>query len=134
MSEHDSRNERVRAWVFVQAKDAKKAAKELYEKLGHEGGDSFVIVRANVVDHSPYNVIVPVDAESRDVLKEVDAMIEGMSGVSSTQIIAVVPGGQVPWPPHDAHGYITPKEHEKGRDQEAEIGRVPQSPGFNAWG
>ncbi|MFC2031007.1 hypothetical protein ACFLWA_09795 [Chloroflexota bacterium] len=134
MSQQDYRNERVRAWIFVQAAPAEEVAQVLYERLGHEGGDSFVIVRANVVDHSPYNVIVPVDAESRGVLEEVRAMIEDLPGVGGTQIIAVVPDGQVPWPPHNAHGYITPREHEAGDDPKADIGRFPQSPGFNAWG
>jgi len=132
MSPQDVRNERVRAWVFAQAEPAEEVAERLYDKLGHEGGDRFVVVRANIVTGAPYNIVVPVDAESHAVLQEVAAMIQGVSGVKETQVVAVVK--HFPWPPHDAHGFITPDEQEAGRDPEADVGRFPQSPGFNAWG
>jgi hypothetical protein len=134
MSPQYAGNERARGWILVKGEPAEEVAQSLYEKLGHEGGDSFVVVRANVVEHSPYNIIVPVDAESRGVLNEVEAMIRDSSGVRGTQVLAVAPGGQVPWPPHDAHGFITPEEQEAGLDPDADVGRFPQSPGFNAWG
>ena len=132
MSPQHAGNERVRAWVFVQAEPAEAVAASIYDKLGREGGDSFVVVRANVVAGASFNIVVPVDAESHGVLDEVAAMIRDTSGVRETQVVAVT--RHFPWPPHDAHGFITPAEQEAGLDPEADVGRFPQSPGFNAWG
>lgn len=123
-------NGRVRAWVLVQAKPAQTVAEGLYEELGHEGGDSFVVVRADVVDFD-YNIIVPVDAESEDVLSCVVEQIRGVDGVNETVIVRVKE--HVPCPPHDAHGYITAQEAEAGQES-VEPGRQGASPGRNAWG
>jgi hypothetical protein len=135
MTPGNSRSERVRAWIFVLADPAPSVMEELYGKLGREGGDAFVVVRADVVDYGPYNVIVPVDAESDGVLHEVEGMIKGHPGVNETLIVRVK--RHVPFPPHDAHGFITAREKELGRDPGdpcVDVGRFPKSPGHNAWG
>jgi len=117
---------------LVRAESAQEVAQALYKELGHAGDDSFVVVRADVVDYS-YNIIIPVDAESEDVLYEVDDVIKGHPGVSETVVVKVE--NPVPYPPHDAHGYVTEHEWEVGRDKEIEIGRQEgESPGANPFG
>jgi hypothetical protein len=121
---------RARAWVLVQAKSAHHVAKELYEQLVHEGGDRFVVIRADVIDHS-YNVMIPVDAESQQVLEEVHGMIREHPGVIDTAVIHVKQ--HVPFPPHDAQGYVTDEEAEVGKER-IPPGRQGASPGANPWG
>jgi len=130
MEEKKTENGRVRAWVLVEAEPAQEVAEGLYNALGHEGDDQFVVVRADVVDFD-YNIIVPVDAESEDVLSDVVEQIRGMDGVNETVIVRVKE--HVPYPPHDAHGYITAQEAEAGQET-VEPGRQGASPGFNAFG
>jgi hypothetical protein len=129
---------RVRAWVLVQAGDPGEVAQRLYEMLGHQGGDEYVVVRADVVDYS-HNIVIPVDAESDDALTSVLDMIGGLRGVETTAVVPVIMS--VPYPPHIAHGYITHEELdtqlERGIDIDAEglkAGRQGASPGHNAWG
>jgi len=130
MEEKKTENGRVRAWVLVKAEPAQEVAQGLYNELGHEGDDQFVVVRADVVDFD-YNIIVPVDAESEDVLSYVVEQIQGVDGVNETVIVRVKE--HVPYPPHDAHGYITAQEAEAGQEP-IEPGRQGASPGANAFG
>lgn len=123
-------NERARAWVLVKARPAQAVAEGLYKELGHEGGDKFVVVRADVVDY-PYNIIIPVDAESQDMLYEVVDMINSHPGVSETVIVKVKK--HIPYPPHNAHGYVTQQEAGAGEEL-IESGRQGASPGANPWG
>lgn len=125
-------SERVRAWVFVQAEQAANAMQGLYRKLGHIGGDRFVVIRADIVDYQPYNVIIPVDAESQEALHEATEKIKGHPGVSETLIVRVEK--HIPHIPHNAHGYITKQEAEAGKDKEVKPGRQGASPGYNGWG
>ena len=130
-------NERVRAWVLLQAESAETVAQALYEDLGHEGDDEFVVVRADVVAGPSvfdYNIIVPVDAESREMLNAVRDMIEERSEVHEAVIVEV--GQHVPYPPHDAHGYVTEHEAAVGTKEVRPIpyGRQGASPGWNPWG
>jgi hypothetical protein len=129
---------RVRAWVLVQAGDPGKVAQRLYEKLGHEGGDEYVVVRADVVDYS-HNIVIPVDAESGEALGSVVDMIKGVRGVEATTIVRVTMS--VPYPPHIAHGYITEAELEAQleldidiKEERLEAGRQGASPGHNPFG
>jgi hypothetical protein len=134
MEGKDIRNGRARAWVLVQASPAQEVAQGLYDKLGYEGGDSFVVIRADIVAESrgfPYSIIVPVDAESQEMLHQVTEMIEGHPGVSKTAIVQVEQ--HVPYPPHDAHGYVTEEEAEVG-EEPMPAGRLGASPGRNPWG
>lgn len=125
-----NRERRARAWVLVKATQAQDVAEDLYEDLGHVGGDSFVVVRADVVDFD-YNIVIPVDAESQDMLDKVHGMIKDRSGVEETVILKV--DKHFPDPPHDAHGYITQQEAKAGKEP-IEAGRQGASPGANPHG
>ncbi len=122
---------RTRAWVLVKADQAQDVAEELYDELGHIGDDSFVVVRADVVVEFDYNIVIPVDAESQDMLDKVHGMIKDRSGVEETVIVKV--DMHFPDPPHDAHGYITEEEAEAGREP-IKAGRQGASPGANPHG
>lgn len=123
---------RVRAWVLIRTESPAAAAHQLYEELGQEGGDSFVLVRADVVDYH-YNIVVPVDAENWDVLQDLVCSIQKLTGARETAIVRVVE--HIPYPPHLADGYITPEEAELYTDTEGmKVGRQRNSPGMNAWG
>jgi len=129
-------NERVRAWVLLQAESAEGVAQALYKDLGHEGGDEFVVVRADIVagpSEFAYNVIIPVDAENEDVLRGV---VDRIREVSRVNPVIVTVDQHVPYPPHNAHGYITEYEAGGGKEEEPPIpaGRQGASPGFNAFG
>ena len=134
MEPETTRSERARAWVLVRAERAQEVAKELYDELGHAGGDSYVVVRADVVEYD-YNIMIPVDAQSRETVDEVVGMIRGYAGV--TDMVVVWVQSHVPYPPHDAHGYITAEEIEASTREPKEPskpGRQGASPGYNGWG
>jgi len=123
---------RTRAWILLQVDAPAEAARKLYESQGLEGGDRYVVVRADVVDYI-YNVVVPVDAESPETLESVHQLILGLTGAKYSVVLPVVES--VPPIPHDAEGYITPEEYEAGTDKEhCKPGRQRWSPGMNAWG
>jgi hypothetical protein len=126
-------NGRARAWILIQTESPEVAAHQLYEALSHEGGDSFVLVRADVVDYH-YNVVVPVDAENWDVLQDLFCSIQRLTGARESAILRVVE--HVPYPPHSADGYITEEEAGASTDpkQVEKIGRQRNSPAFNPWG
>jgi len=127
---------RVRAWVFGKVEPDK--LKELYNKkqISGLGGDQYVIVRADIVDHSDYNVIIPVDAEDGDGLRAAKIVIEEQLGVDIVEIVQIVEKGHIPWPPHAAHGYITEREADALPIEQIPIkpGRQHASPGTNKWG
>lgn len=127
----DNGDERARAWVLLQVKSPHHAAHDLYDQLKDQGEDSYVVVRADVVDHE-YNIVVPVDAESDEVLETVYGTIKQITGPSKAVLVRVVE--HIPFPPHDAQGYITLEEKEAGENQEIVWGRQSNSPGDNAWG
>ena len=141
MAETAEKTGRVRAWILVQAQSPQAAARKLYDALGHKGGDSFVVIRADIVDHN-YNVMVPVDAESWEVVDEVHDKIRELTGAEETLAVRVVK--HIPFPPHVAHGFVDPEEAEvtpfvspepgKAGRVKPEVGRLGNSPGHNAWG
>ena len=89
-----------------------------------------MVVRADVVDHA-YNIVIPVDAESSSVLSGVHETIQSQPGVIKTAVVKVV--RHIPYPPHDANGYITAAEAEVGVEP-VSPGRQGASPGFNPFG
>lgn len=132
MAVRSEADERARAWILVQADSPASMAREIYETIGQENGDSYVLVRADVVDYA-YNIVVPVDAENWDVLHGVHRRIQELRGVMRTALVPVVE--HIPYPPHLADGYIT--EEEAGRyagPEKIKIGRQRNSPGWNPWG
>jgi hypothetical protein len=128
---------RVRAWVFgwVESMDM---LKRLYKEnqINGLGDNRFVIVRADIVDHSDYNVIIPVDAEDDAGLEEAVSVITGRLDVEVVSTVQVVEEGHIPWPPHAAHGYITEREVDALPIEQIPIkaGRQHASPGTNKWG
>jgi hypothetical protein len=124
--------ERMRAWILIQVDSPHDAAQRLYDSQGLAGGDSYVVVRADVVDYI-YNVVIPVDAANPDVMRAVHHTILEITGASQSVVIPVVES--FPPIPHDAEGFITEDEYANGYDKEhCKIGRQRWSPGVNAWG
>ena len=128
---------RLRAWVFGWV-DSTDKLKRLYktEEINGLGEDRYVIVRADIVDHSDYNVIIPVDAKDDAGLEEAEGVITDQLEVRNVSIVKVVEEGHIPWPPHAAHGYITEQEVEALPIEQIPIkaGRQHASPGSNKWG
>jgi len=125
-------NPRVRAWVMIQVDAPAEAAQRVWESLALDGGDSYLVCRADVVDYV-YNVVIPVDAENRDVLETVYQRILTITGAKFSVLIPVIQ--YVPPVPHDGEGFITPEEYDRGQDKEhCKPGRQHWSPGINAWG
>ena len=123
---------RVRAWILIRTESPEARARQLYEELSPEGGDSFCLVRADVVDYH-YNIMIPVDAESWEVLHNLVCEIQQRTWARETAVVPVVE--HIPYPPHLADGYITPQEAEIYTDTEGmKVGRQRNSPGMNAWG
>jgi len=124
---------RVRAWVFCRAKSIEENLKGLDWKndIKTVGGDRFVVIRADIVEHDCYNVVLPVDAENSDGLIAAEDFIKEKFQVEIISTVEVK--GHFPDPPHNANGYITEQEHEEG-DRDAPTGHVNKSPGWNAWG
>ncbi len=128
---------RVRAWIFGRVESIDMLRERYKENQINElGDDRFVIVRADIVDHSDYNVIIPVDAEDDAGLEEAESVITEQLGVLIVSIVKVVEDGHIPWPPHAAHGYITEGEVEALPIEQIPIkaGRQHASPGTNKWG
>jgi hypothetical protein len=123
---------RTRAWIMIQVDTPLEAAQRLYEDHGLAGGDSYVVVRADVVDYV-YNVVIPVDAENPEVLQSVHQKILRITGARHSVVIPLVQ--PVPPIPHDAEGFITVDEYANGEDKvHCRPGRQRWSPGMNAWG
>ena len=128
---------RMRAWVFGRV-ESTDMLKRLYKEnqINGLGDDRFVIVRADIVKHSDYNLIIPVDAENDDGLEEAVSVIREQLGVEIVETVQVVEKGHIPWPPHEAHGYITVQEAKLLPIEQIPIkpGRQHASPGTNKWG
>jgi hypothetical protein len=117
---------------LIRTESPEAAAHHLYEELGHQGGDSFVLVRADVVDYH-YNLVVPVDTENWDVLQDLFCQIQRLTGAREAAMVPVVM--HIPYPPHLADGYVDEEEAKADtRPEEIKIGRQLNSPGMNAWG
>ncbi len=131
MTEITHVGERTRAWILVQVDSPLEAAQGLYNNLCDEGGESYVVIRADVVDYV-YNVVIPVDAESPAALQTAHQRILEITGATQTAVIPVVQ--PVPFVPHNAHGFITTTEARAGHEKVDKPGRQHWSPGMNAWG
>jgi hypothetical protein len=130
--------ERARAWVLIRAASPEAAAQALYGELGYkegevyEPGDSYLPIRADVVDYH-YNIVVPVDAEDGDALQALVCRIQKVTGATETAVLRVL--AHIPSTPHDADGYITPAEADRFTDDgKVKAGRQKGSPGMNPWG
>jgi hypothetical protein len=126
---------RVRAWMLIRAEEPRTLAQRIYDELGFQGSDTFVVVRADVVDWT-FNIVIPLDTESQGALDEICDRIRGMPGVAETLLLPVLE--HHPWPPQLANGYIS--DAEADADPESwdkptfERRRLGHSPGHNPWG
>lgn len=131
--------ERYRAWVLFYVDDPQGAAAKfgvLDDKglsLLTDGGNDYVIVRADVVDgNEQYNLVVPVDAANEDHFK---VAIDRLTTVVGEQRIVLRVGEHFPTPPHRSATFVTEKElAECFLPEYFPSGRHPQSPGANPWG
>lgn len=120
-------NERARAWVLVNAEpgQAKEAAVEIWD-LNPLEGDNFV-VRADIVT-GPYDIVVPVDAESLETLTNV--ILDGIQQVPGVrETLTMLVGVHNPYPPHLGKGYVT-EEEAAATNPHIEPGPL----GHNGWG
>ncbi len=126
-------SDRVRAWVLVRAEPVQGVSAKLRNLDKKE--DDLVVVRADVVAGSPdlpYNIVVPVDAESDEVLSRVVDDINRIGGVKHAVALRVMK--HHPDPPHDGYGYVTEQEAKAGKDPDVKPGRQGASPGANPFG
>jgi hypothetical protein len=125
-------NTRARAWILLRCDDPAAAAQTLWQNEGLQGGDSYVVVRADVVDYT-YNVVVPVDCENAGVR---DSLYQRIRRITAARDAVLIPVLQpVPAVPHDAEGFVSQDEFDRGHDKvRVKPGRQRWSPGINAWG
>lgn len=136
---------RTRAWLLISAdgeKDAKSKAQNIYQNLRHEGGDDYVVIRADVVkelvkDKKIYHIIVPVDAIDPSKLKAVIQIIEELMDYSIEKQLEVL--DHFPSLTYLAQGFVSGEEKTYARDNfilaPDETGRIiKRSPGDNPWG
>ncbi len=123
-------NERARAWVLVQASEPQVVAEEILNL--DEEKDELVVVRADRVDGGPANLVAMIDA-ALEYYEQVEADIRAIGGIANVWFLRVEE--HIPDPPHNASGYITEDEIERGeRKENIYPGRQDSSPGFNPWG
>ena len=130
MGPQNTGNGRVRAWVLIRATPVQGVSTRLRNLDKKE--DDLVMIRADVLTDSPYNIIVPVDAASETVLSSVVGDIRAINAVTEAVVLKV--RQHDPDPPHDASGYITDQEADRGERKPKLAGRQDRSPGFNPWG
>lgn len=140
---------RQRAWFLIGASDV-SGVKRAIRSLDPEGTrEDLVIVRVDEVSGGDHNLVVPVDAETEEGIKEVMRAINDFDQTTEPQVLRVSrhENGDAGQPPHLAAGYIT--ESELDRDEEHSIsefdgrpffcvvvsyGRQKGSPGHTPWG
>jgi hypothetical protein len=128
---------RARAWILIQTDDPNAAGESLWNERGLQGGDDYVVVRADVVRANVpnwvYNLVVPVDADSEDRLESIHQDILRVTKARDSVVLRVT--FLNPAPPHEAEGFVTAEEYARGTEKErVKVGRQHWSPGFNAWG
>ncbi len=147
---------RVRAWILVKAEDPEKLSNELADEYRDirsknrvvefgKGGGELVIVRADVVDDDPQlveladpsesetNLVIPVDAANRGILRKFVGDIKKAQEVTVVSVLTVQKHN--PDPPHASSTFVTSTEFDLDpvRDYDPP-GRHPHSPGRNPWG
>ena len=112
--------------------DGPKAAAERVSALFTQGGDDYVVVRADVVMGCDVNLIVPIDAAA-EMWSDALAIVERAVGQPVARVCIVE--ATYPAVPQQAHCFITEDEHRQFPLHEySPPGRHPKSPGANPWG
>ena len=127
--------ERYRAWILFSVEDPRGAAAELSSLLT-EGGDDFIVVRADVIEgdfsNGDFNLVIPVDAADDTAFGTVLADMTDRVGSAPTVLHVT---DHYPLPPHCSHTFIAEEEFKSFPLPEYDPpGRHPQSPGANPWG
>jgi hypothetical protein len=138
-----AKTDRVRAWVLLRVAEPHSAA-AMFDKrdrsgrgLLTEGGDQYVVVRADVVEGSSvYNLVVPIDAQDEAGLSAAIHALSSKLGAQPEQTMILRVVSHYPKVPHNAHSFVTPKELKgKPAPEFDPPGRHwPKSPGANPWG
>jgi hypothetical protein len=134
MSTGQTPKDRVRAWILLRAGYPDKVAKAIYDQFGKDGGNEFVVVRADVVD-GDYNIVIPIDAADQSHFSATEKKVTSLRGVTSHITLTVT--NHYPTPTYLAHGFTTLQDFaDKLRwIHPDEWGRVQKkSPGDNPWG
>src|SRR3990172_1774924 len=120
--------ERVRAWALVVSANPEATAAQIAAQFT-QGGDDWVIVRADVVQGA-HNLVVPIDAASEAAFQAALAMVQGAAGVQQVGVERVVQ--HYPSPTHRAHTFVTQSEIDEYPVPDfTSPGRHPKSPGSN---
>jgi len=122
---------RTRGHLYFQVDEPDEAAMRV-SVLFTQGGDDYVIIRADVVDGHGFNLMVPIDA-AKTKWKAASKVVEKAVGAAPTAVSRVK--ATYPENPQCAHSFITEEEYLRCPLPEcAPPGRHPKSPGANPWG
>jgi len=123
--------ERRRGWLLFQVANPAAAATRVSD-LFCAGGDHFVVIRADVVRGSGFNLVVPLDAAANTWASAV-RLIETVVGAPAVATARVL--SHHPAVPHRAPCFVTRTEYTLHPLREYDPpGRHPKSPGANPWG
>ena len=112
--------------------DDPTAAAERVSVLFTEGGDDYVVIRADVVIECDVNLIVPIDAAESEWSRALDLV---RRAVGQPEVRVCIVTSTYPTVPQKAHCFITEDEHRRFPLHEySPPGRHPKSPGANPWG
>ncbi|MBM3122523.1 MAG: hypothetical protein FJZ97_10135 [Chloroflexi bacterium] len=112
--------------------DNPREAAERVSALFTQGGDDYVVIRADVVSGCDVNLIVPIDA-AEEVWSNALALVERAVGQPAARVCIVT--SYLPAVPQQAHCFVTEDEHRQFPLHEySPPGRHPKSPGANPWG
>lgn len=122
---------RRRGYASFRVDDPTAAANRV-SALFTQGGDDYVVIRADVVIECDVNLIVPIDAAA----EAWDAALQLVGrAVGQPPARVCIVEKTYPAVPQMAHCFITEDEHRQFPLHEySPPGRHPKSPGANPWG
>ena len=121
---------RARTWVLIHATDPDMVVPQV---SGLDHGNELVMIRVDVVDGGPANIVASFDA-AETYYEEAISDIRAINGIINVWFLRVTRHN--PELPHNASGYITEYEaqHPESEKIDIKVGRQDNSPGFNPWG
>jgi len=133
---YPDKDKRYRAWILLQVEYSDDLVKAIIDL--DTGRDERVIIRADKVVGRPgreFNLIVPVDTNSKDEFDIVVKEIEKLTNSAPMEVYEVE--DENPRPSHLADGFITQREAMDDPTipgKIVKVGRQRNSPGENPWG
>ena len=116
----------------VEKPDDPHAAAKRLSTLFTQGGDDYVIIRADVVTECAFNLVVPVDAAEAHWGTAFELVVQAVGASPATVCLVQRTYPEIP---HQAHCFVTEEEHRAFPLHEYfPPGRHPKSPGANPWG